>query len=98
MLSKRHFSYKVYFALFLAGKHNLGVLVNLFPSDKGGLCKMIVDINDLLYEEALKYSSQDAQQADFVKEVFTFYIRAHANQSLAKVGGKAPNMKDINRR
>ena len=37
---------------------------------------MIVDINDLLYEEALKYSSQDAQQADFIKEVFTFYIRA----------------------
>jgi hypothetical protein len=34
MLSKRHFSHKVYFALFLAGQHNLGVLVNLFPSDK----------------------------------------------------------------
>ena len=59
---------------------------------------MIVDINDLLYEDALKYSSQDAQQADFVKEVFTFYIRAHANQSLAELGGKAPNIKDIDRR
>jgi len=59
---------------------------------------MIVDINDLLYEEALKYSSQDAQQPDFVKEVFTFYIRAHANQSLAELGGKAPNIKDIDRR
>ena len=59
---------------------------------------MIVDINDLLYEDALKYSSQDAQQADFVKEVFTFYIRAHANQNLAELGGEAPNMEDIDRR
>jgi hypothetical protein len=41
----------------------------------------------LLYEEALKYSCQDLQQADFVKEVFTFYIRAHANQNLAELGG-----------
>ncbi|QWE15108.1 type II toxin-antitoxin system VapB family antitoxin [Polynucleobacter sp. AP-Sving-400A-A2] len=59
---------------------------------------MIVDINELLYEEALKYSYQDLQQADFVEEVFTFYIRAHANQSLAELGGKTPNMEDINRR
>jgi hypothetical protein len=37
MLPKRHFSHEVYFALFPAGQHNLGVLVNLFPSDKEGI-------------------------------------------------------------
>jgi hypothetical protein len=59
---------------------------------------MIVDINDQLYEQARICSSQDIQEVDFIREVFTFYIRAHANQNLAQLGGKAPNMKNLGRR
>jgi len=98
MLSKCHSSHRVYFALFLVGQHNLGVFVRLLLLNRGELSKMIDDVDDkLFYKAALEFSTQDHQQEHFINEVFTFYIRTYSSRSLAELGGKAVNMKNIPR-
>jgi hypothetical protein len=59
---------------------------------------MKIEINDNLIITALEISQSTLSAQEFVHQVILTYIQTQAGHHLAKLGGKAPDMKDIWRR
>jgi Arc/MetJ family transcription regulator len=57
-----------------------------------------VTLDDSLYEEALELSDPGLDKADIFREAFKTYVRVQAGKRLGALGGKAPNMEDVQRR
>ncbi|QWD61945.1 type II toxin-antitoxin system VapB family antitoxin [Polynucleobacter sp. MWH-UH25E] len=59
---------------------------------------MKIEIDDDLILTALEISQSTLSAQEFVHKVILTYTQTQAGHRLAKLGGKAPDMKDIRRR
>jgi hypothetical protein len=59
---------------------------------------MKIEINDNLIITALEMSQSTLSAQEIVHQVILTYIQTQAGHHLVKLGGKAPDMKDIRRR
>ena len=57
-----------------------------------------VTIDDALYEKALEMAEPGMNKADLFREAVSTFVRVQAAKRLAALGGKAPDMKAIQRR
>ena len=57
-----------------------------------------VTIDSQLYERALEVADPDMDKADLFREAVKTFVRVQSAKRLARLGGKAPAMKDVPRR
>ncbi|WP_420223302.1 type II toxin-antitoxin system VapB family antitoxin [Pigmentiphaga litoralis] len=57
-----------------------------------------VTIDDALYAQALEVADPEMDKADLFREAVELYVRVRAGKRLAALGGKAPDMQDVERR
>ena len=57
-----------------------------------------VTIDDALYARALEVADPEMDKADLFREAVEVYVRVRAGKRLAALGGKAPDMRDVERR
>jgi Arc/MetJ family transcription regulator len=57
-----------------------------------------ITVDDELYQQALDVADPAMDKADLFREAIRLFVRVQAAKRLSALGGKAPNMKSIDRR
>jgi metal-responsive CopG/Arc/MetJ family transcriptional regulator len=57
--------------------------------------KILVSIEDALYEKALEFADPDMDDSDLIREAIKTFIRMKASKRLIAWGGSLPQMQEI---
>ena len=60
--------------------------------------KILVSIEDALYEKALEFADPAMDDSDLIREAIKTFIRMKASKRLIALGGSLPQMQEIPRR
>ena len=64
---------------------------------KTGVLAMIVNVDDELIRDAMRYFDPQLSPSDLINEAITTLVRLQATKKLVALGGMTPEMKDIPR-